>query len=68
VEETARAAKEISLSTQQQTSACEQMAETMSEVRDVAQQVAESARETERAITEITELTVKLKDLTEEEA
>jgi len=68
VAETARAAKEISLSTQQQTSACEQMAETMTEVRDVALQVAGSARETERAITEITELTVKLKELTEEEA
>jgi methyl-accepting chemotaxis protein len=68
VAETARAAKEISLSTQQQTSACEQMAETMTEVRDVAMQVAGSARETERAITEITELTVKLKELTEEEA
>ena len=68
VAETARAAKEISLSTQQQTSACEQMAETMTEVRDVALQVAGSARETERAITEITNLTVKLKDLTEEEA
>ena len=47
---------------------CEQMAETMTEVRDVALQVAGSARETERAITETTELTVKLKELTEEEA
>jgi methyl-accepting chemotaxis protein len=53
VEETALSAKEITLSTQQQTSACEQMADTMNEVRDVAQQVAGSARETERAISEI---------------
>jgi methyl-accepting chemotaxis protein len=67
VEETVRSAKEISLSTQQQTSACEQMAETMTEVRDVAQQVAGSARETERAISEIMGLSEKLKDLIEEE-
>ncbi|MCM2356629.1 MAG: methyl-accepting chemotaxis protein, partial [Geobacteraceae bacterium] len=53
VEDTSRTAKEITLSTQQQTSACEQMAETMTEVRDVAQQVAGSARETEKAISEI---------------
>ncbi|HEX8960217.1 MAG TPA: methyl-accepting chemotaxis protein, partial [Geobacteraceae bacterium] len=58
---------EITLSTQQQTSACEQMAETMTEVRDVAQQVAGSARETEKAIGEIMELTEKLKELMEEE-
>lgn len=67
VGETTRAAKEISLSTQQQTSACEQMAETMAEVRDVAQQVATSAKESERAVSELTEITEKLKDLTEEE-
>ncbi len=67
VDETARSAKEISLSTQQQTSACEQMAETMAEVRDVARQVAGSARETERAISEIMGLAEKLKDLVEEE-
>lgn len=66
-QETSRTAKEISLSTQQQTSACEQMAETMSEVRDVAQQVAMSATETERAIAEILELAERLKEITEEE-
>ncbi len=68
VEETARAAKEITLSTQQQTSACEQMAETMTEVRDVAQQVATSATETERAISDIMEQTEKLRDLSDKEA
>ncbi|HEY5512977.1 MAG TPA: methyl-accepting chemotaxis protein [Geomonas sp.] len=68
VQETSRTAKEITLSTQQQTSACEQMAETMSEVRDVAQQVALSANETERAIAEILELAERLKDITEKEA
>ncbi|MCM2359394.1 MAG: methyl-accepting chemotaxis protein [Geobacteraceae bacterium] len=67
VEETARSAKEISLSTRQQTSACEQMAVTMTEVRDVAQQFAESARETDRAITGIMELAAMLKGLMEEE-
>ena len=67
VEETARAAKEITLSTQQQTSACEQMAETMGDVRDVAQQVATSARETERTIAEIMEQIEKLKELGDEE-
>ncbi|MCM0081697.1 methyl-accepting chemotaxis protein [Geomonas sp. Red32] len=67
-QETSRTAKEISLSTQQQTSACEQMAETMSEVRDVAQQVAMSANETEKAIAEILELAGRLRDLTEKEA
>jgi methyl-accepting chemotaxis protein len=68
VDGTARSAKEITLSTQQQTSACEQMAETMTEVRDVAQQVATSARETERAISEIIALTEKLQELVEEDA
>jgi methyl-accepting chemotaxis protein len=67
VEETVRSAKEISLSTQQQTSACEQMAETMAEVRDVARQVAGSAQETERAVALITGLAEKLRDLIEEE-
>ncbi|HZV80637.1 MAG TPA: methyl-accepting chemotaxis protein, partial [Geobacteraceae bacterium] len=64
---TARSAKEITLSTQQQTSACEQMADTMNEVRDVAQQVAGSARETERAIAEIITLSEKLQTLVAEE-
>jgi methyl-accepting chemotaxis protein len=68
VEDTSRTAKEITLSTQQQTSACEQMAATMTEVRDVARQVANSASETEKAIGEIMELTESLKKLTKEEA
>ena len=68
VQETSRTAKEITLSTQQQTSACEQMAQTMSGVRDVAQQVALYASETETAISEILELARRLKDITEKEA
>ena len=67
VEETVRSAREISLSTQQQTLACEQMADTMTEVRDVARQVAESAQETEGAVAQIMRLTDRLKDLVEEE-
>ena len=67
VDKTAWAAKEISLSTQQQTSACEQLAETMNEVRDVAHQVAQSSMETERSINEIKVLTEELKELMEEE-
>ena len=67
VEKTARAAQEITLSTQQQTSACEQMADSMNEVRDVAQLAAESSTETERSINEIKVLTEELKALMEEE-
>ena len=67
VDDTARSAREITLSTQQQTSACEQMAETMSEVRDVAQQVADGSRETELAIAELTALAGELRKLMEEE-
>jgi len=67
VDKTAQAAKEITLSTKQQTSACQQIAETMNEVRDVAHQVADSARETEQAVSGIKELSEKLRHLVEEE-
>ena len=67
VNDTSQAAKEISFSTRQQTAACEQMAETMNEVRDVARQVADCAAETERAIGELTSLTEDLGHLMEEE-
>ena len=53
------------MSTQQQTTACEQMAETVSEVRDVAAQVATGAQETERATNELMELAESLRDLME---
>jgi hypothetical protein len=43
------------------------LAETINEVRDVAPQVAQSAAETERAITGVMELTVRLTELTEKE-
>ncbi len=67
VDETLRASREISFSTRQQTSACEQMAETMNEVRDVAMQAAGGARETEAAIVELANLADQLKALMEEE-
>jgi methyl-accepting chemotaxis protein len=63
VEQTNRAAREIVLSTQQQTSACELMATTMAGVDEVAQQAAGGARETEQAISEITELVQSLRQL-----
>jgi methyl-accepting chemotaxis protein len=66
--ETSRTAKEIALSTEQQMAACEQMAETMAGVSDVAQHVALSATETEQAVIEILELADRLKALTEKEA
>jgi len=67
VDETLRASKEIALSTQQQTSACEQLAETMNEVRDVAQQAAAGSRETEMAVNELSDLAEQLKLLMEDE-
>ncbi|MEJ2698819.1 MAG: hypothetical protein P8Z70_04045, partial [Desulfuromonadales bacterium] len=67
VQETTNASREIKLSTQQQMTASEQMAETIAEVRDVATQVAASAEETTQAIAELTNLAERLKDLVEEE-
>jgi len=67
VQETRGAAREIKLSTQQQTTASEQMAETIAEVRDVATQVAASAEETAQAIAELTGLAENLRALLEDE-
>jgi methyl-accepting chemotaxis protein len=64
---TTGAAREIKLSTQQQTTASEQMAATIAEVRDVATQVAASAQETTQAIAELTALAERLRELTAEE-
>jgi methyl-accepting chemotaxis protein len=66
VQETTGAAREIKLSTQQQTTASEQMAETIAEVRDVAAQVAASAEETAQAIAELTGLAENLRELLED--
>jgi methyl-accepting chemotaxis protein len=66
VAETTGAASEIKLMTQQQTSASEQMSETIVEVRDVAVQVAASSQETTQAISELTALAGRLQDLVDE--
>lgn len=67
VDETLRASREIALSTRQQTSACEQLADTMNEVRDVSIQTVTGLRETELAIGELSNLADQLKGLMEEE-
>ena len=67
VRETTGAAREIRFSTQQQTTASEQMAETIVEVRDVAAQVATSAQETSEAIAELNALTAGLQEMLVEE-
>jgi methyl-accepting chemotaxis protein len=67
IKETTTAAREIKYSTQQQTSANEELASTIVEVRDVASQVASSAQETSQAITELTSLAERLKTMMEEE-
>ena len=67
VAETTNAASEIKLMTQQQTTASEQMTETIVEVRDVAIQVATSSQETTQSISELTGLAERLQDLVEED-
>jgi len=67
VAETTSAASEIKLMTQQQTTASEQMTDTIVEVRDVAVQVATSSRETTQSISELTSLAESLQDLVEED-
>jgi methyl-accepting chemotaxis protein len=66
VVETTSAASEIKLMTQQQTTASEQMTETIVEVRDVAVQVATSSQETTQSIAELTSLAERLQDLVDE--
>ena len=66
VAETTSAASEIKLMTQQQTTASEQMSETIVEVRDVAVQVATSSQETTQSIAELTSLAESLQDLVDE--
>jgi len=67
VAETTSAASEIKLMTQQQTTASEQMTETIVEVRDVAVQVATSSQETTQSISELTALAERLQELVEED-
>ncbi len=61
VNETTRAAKEITFSTQQQTSACEQMAVTISEVSQVAEQFVRGTEEIAHALTELNSIAEGMK-------
>ncbi len=66
VQHTTTAAGEITVSTQHQLAASEQMTETISEVSDVAGQVASSAEETAHAIAELSELAERLRELVDD--
>ena len=63
VELASNATGEIRTSTQQQTTACEQMAQVIAEVKEVADQVVTSSKETERSMADLSELTTKLKEI-----
>lgn len=63
VDRTTRAAKEITFSTQQQTSACEQMAITIAEVSQVAEHFVKGTEETAEAIAELNNLAAHLKSI-----
>jgi len=65
--DTVAAVRTISQSTRNQTSSCERMADTMLDMRDVAQLVADGAHQTELAIGELTALADELKGLMEVE-
>jgi methyl-accepting chemotaxis protein len=63
VEQALKASTEITLSTRQQTSACEQMVSTIMEVSEVASEVETGAKETELALSRLRELSADLKTL-----
>jgi len=65
VEGTMKASTEITLSTRQQTTACEQMAGTIMEVSQVASEVEKGAKETEEAVAKLRELSDNLKGVFE---
>jgi len=56
VDQTTKASTEITLSTRQQTTACEQMVSTIMEVSEVAAEVEKGAKETEKAVVKLREL------------
>jgi methyl-accepting chemotaxis protein len=64
VDQTLKASTEITLSTRQQTTACEQMVTTVMEVSEVAAEVEKGAKETESALAKLRELSANLKELT----
>jgi methyl-accepting chemotaxis protein len=63
VEQALKASTEITLSTRQQTTACEQMVSTIMEVSEVASEVEKGAKETEQALSRLRELSADLKTL-----
>ncbi|HUT52421.1 MAG TPA: methyl-accepting chemotaxis protein [bacterium] len=63
VEQTLKASTEITLSTRQQTTACEQMVSTIMEVSEVASEVEKGAKETEKAMQTLRELSEELKNI-----
>lgn len=65
VELASRATGEISTSTKQQTTACEQMAQVIAEVKEVADQVVTTSKETEKSMADLTELTINLRGIVE---
>ncbi len=66
VEMASGATGEIKLSTRQQTTACEQMAQVIAEVKEVADQVVSGAKQTEQSVADLTKLTSSLRELVEE--
>jgi methyl-accepting chemotaxis protein len=66
VNEAMRAAKEITFSTQQQTSACEQMAVTITEVNHVAEHFVKGTGDTANSVAELNNLAARLTGLVRE--
>jgi len=66
VQQTMKAGSEITLSTRQQTTACEQMVSTVMEVSEVAAEVEKGAKETELALGKLGDISANLKRLAEE--
>jgi methyl-accepting chemotaxis protein len=66
VNEAMRAAKEITFSTQQQTSACEQMAVTITEVNHVAEHFVKGTGDTANSVAELNNLAERLTGLVRE--
>ncbi len=62
--DTSTSVQEITLSTRQQTSASEQMAQSINEVNQVAGKVLEGAKEIEIVITQLAQLTEELRQMT----
>jgi methyl-accepting chemotaxis protein len=66
VDQTLKASTEITLSTRQQTTACEQMVSTIMEVSEVASEVEKGSKETEEALSKLQELSSELVTLSNE--